>query len=88
MRGVWELALKFRCDWEDPLKKNQNGQDRKPDSGNPTVRDEKGACGNVSYSGLFSLLAARAVFLSQLTLSQAFMRNVGCAGKADVVLRV
>ena len=22
---------------------------RQPDSGNPTVRDEKGACGNVSY---------------------------------------
>jgi len=22
-----------------------------PDSGNPTVRDERGACGNVSYGG-------------------------------------
>ena len=23
--------------------------DRQPDSGNPTVRDERGACGNVGY---------------------------------------
>jgi hypothetical protein len=25
---------------------------RQPDSGNPTVRDERGACGNVSYGGI------------------------------------
>ena len=24
---------------------------RQPDSGNPTVRDERGACGNVDYGG-------------------------------------
>ena len=24
---------------------------RQPDSGNPTVRDERGACGNVGYGG-------------------------------------
>jgi hypothetical protein len=43
MRGVCELALELRCDWEGLLGKiNQNGQDRQPDSGNPTVRDEKG----------------------------------------------
>jgi hypothetical protein len=39
---------------------------------------KRGACGNVSYSGLFfSLVAARAVFLSQLNLIQALLRNVG-----------
>ena len=50
--------------------------DRQPDSGKPTVRDERGACGNVSYgigySGTYSGNAetdkplpkvARAVFL-------------------------
>ena len=49
---------------------------RQPDSGNPTVRDERGACGNVDYgegySGTYSRNAetakpsptvARAVFL-------------------------
>ena len=25
---------------------------RQPDSGNPTVRDERGACGNVNYGGI------------------------------------
>jgi hypothetical protein len=29
----------------------ENSYCRQPDSGNPTVRDEKGACGNVSYGG-------------------------------------
>ena len=54
MRGVCELALKFRCDWKGPIGKIENDQDRQPDSGNPTVRDEKGACGNVVH-GLASL---------------------------------
>ena len=54
MRGVCELALKFRCDWKGPIGKIENDQDRQPDSGNPTVRDEKGACGNVMH-GLASL---------------------------------
>jgi len=38
---------------------------------------KRGACGDVSYSDFISHLAARAVFLSRLTLSQAFVRNVG-----------
>jgi hypothetical protein len=54
MRGVCELALKFRGDWEGPIGKIENDQDRQPDLGNPTVRDEKGACGNVMH-GLASL---------------------------------
>jgi hypothetical protein len=42
MRGACELALKFGCDGEGPIGKNSGDQDRQPDSGNPTVRDEKG----------------------------------------------
>ena len=38
---------------------------------------KRGACGDVSYSDFISHLAARAVFLSRLTLSQAFVWNVG-----------
>ena len=37
-------ALKFQVKWEGFLGKCHC---RQPDSGNPTVRDEKGACGNV-----------------------------------------
>jgi hypothetical protein len=43
MSDVCELALKLRGDWEGPIGKEKSGdQDRQPDSGNPTVRDEKG----------------------------------------------
>jgi hypothetical protein len=43
MREVCELALKFRGDREGPIGKEISGdQDRQPDSGNSTVRDEKG----------------------------------------------
>ena len=42
--GVCVRALKFQVKWEGFLGKCHC---RQPDSGNPTVRDEKGACGNV-----------------------------------------
>ena len=47
-RGVCRRVLKLRGAWEGPLGKSCCCQ---PDSGNPTVRDERGACGNVSYGG-------------------------------------
>ncbi len=34
-----------------------------PDSGNPAVRDEREACGNLGYGGNFLPKVARAVFL-------------------------
>jgi hypothetical protein len=43
MRGVCVRALKFRSQREGILGKSHCCQ---PDSGNPTVRDERGACGN------------------------------------------
>ena len=47
-RGVCRRVLKLRGAWEGPLGESCCCQ---PDSGNPTVRDERGACGNVSYGG-------------------------------------
>ena len=47
-RGVYEQAFKPRDGWEGPL---GIGCCCQPDSGKPTVRDERGACGNVSYGG-------------------------------------
>jgi hypothetical protein len=48
-RGVCGRALKPRKVWEGPPGKCCCCQ---PDSGNPTVRDERGACGNVSEGGI------------------------------------
>ena len=47
-RGVCGRALKFRYEWEGFSGKCYC---RQPDSGNPTVRDERGAYGNVGYGG-------------------------------------
>ena len=47
-RGGYEQAFKPRDGWEGPL---GIGCCCQPDSGKPTVRDERGACGNVSYGG-------------------------------------
>ena len=53
-RGACEPALNPRRRWEDPRKK---GQGLKPDSGNPTVRDYRGASGNVARVEMRSHLA-------------------------------
>jgi hypothetical protein len=53
-RGACEPALNPRRRWEDPRKK---GQGFKPDSGNPTVRDYRGASGNVATVEMRSHLA-------------------------------
>ena len=47
-RGVYERAFNPRDVWEGPPGRGYCCQ---PDSGNPTVRDERGACGNVNYGG-------------------------------------
>ncbi len=47
---------------------------RQPDSGNPTVRDEKGACGNVTDSEFTK--GARAVFLPDGAASKAAIQQV------------
>jgi hypothetical protein len=55
MRGVCGRALKPPPHWEGcsvmRKKKYNNCHDCQPDSGNPTVRDDREACGNVSYGG-------------------------------------
>ncbi len=47
-RGVHERAFHPRDGWEGPPGRGYCCQ---PDSGKPTVRDERGACGNVGYGG-------------------------------------
>ena len=47
-RGECRRVLKPRNAWEGPLGKCCCCQ---PDSGNPTVRDERGAHGNVDHGG-------------------------------------
>ena len=47
-RGVYERAFKPRDVGEGPP---GTGCCCQPDSGNPTVRDERGAYGNVGYGG-------------------------------------
>src|SRR5215468_393801 len=47
-RGGYGRAFKPRDTWEGPP---GICCDCQPDSGKPTVRDERGACGNVSYGG-------------------------------------
>jgi hypothetical protein len=46
--GGYERAFKPRDGWEGPAGRGYCCQ---PDSGKPTVRDERGAYGNVSYGG-------------------------------------
>jgi len=49
LRGVCERALKPPVRWEGCEGKCHDCQ---PDSGKPTVRDDRGACGNVGYGGI------------------------------------
>ncbi len=52
IRGVCELALKLRWALERPASEKWRVEPRsEPDSGNPTVRDRRGALGNVVYGG-------------------------------------
>jgi hypothetical protein len=57
---------------------------RQPDSGNPTVRDERGACGNVGYgrgyTGTYSGNAETAK--SGPKVARAVFLPDGAAGKA------
>jgi hypothetical protein len=48
-RGVCRRVLEPRAAWEGPLGKSRCCQ---PDSGKPTVRDERGAHGDVDYGGI------------------------------------
>src|SRR5215468_11703344 len=48
-RGGYERAFKPREVWEGPMGTSDGCQ---PDSGKPTVRDERGACGNVNHGGI------------------------------------
>jgi len=48
-RGVCRRVLKPRTVWEGPLGTSCCCQ---PDSGKPTVRDERGAHGDVDYGGI------------------------------------
>src|SRR6266699_295924 len=46
-RGVWESALKLRPVWKATVGRPRS----EPDWGKPTVRDRRGACGNVDQGG-------------------------------------
>jgi hypothetical protein len=48
-RGVYERAFEPRAVWEGPLGTSDGCP---PDAGNPTARDERGACGNVNHGGM------------------------------------
>src|ERR1700720_18670 len=64
-RGVCEPALNPRRSGEDSRKK---GQGFKPDSGNPTVRDYRGASGNVVTVEMRSHLATERAGMVNLHL--------------------
>jgi hypothetical protein len=49
MRGVRVRALELPFVWEGPARKKPQITGCQPDSGKPTVRDERGACGDVGY---------------------------------------
>src|SRR5438105_8670208 len=49
VRGVCECALKLPRVWEGCAAIILHITGCQPDSGKPTVRDERGACGNVGY---------------------------------------
>src|SRR2546430_4041483 len=50
--GVCECALKLPRVWEGCVAIRLHITGCQPDSGKPTVRDERGACGNVGYGGI------------------------------------
>ncbi len=52
MRGVCGRALKLRSVGEGCVMNKPMITGCQPDSGNPTVRDERGACGNVTVMGV------------------------------------
>src|SRR2546428_2117385 len=49
VRGVCECALKLPRVWEGGAARILPITGCQPDAGKPTVRDERGACGNVGY---------------------------------------
>jgi len=52
-RGVCAPALELPLAWEGPHPARWRAEPRsEPDSGNPTVRDRRGALGNVVYGGI------------------------------------
>ena len=76
-RGVCGRALESRDRWE-----GLSGICRRcqPDSGNPTVRDERGACGNVTDSDFTK--GARAAFLPDNDLLRDFPLSAPKIGKS------
>ena len=61
--------------------------DRQPDSGNPTVRDERGACGNVSHGGIRNPLhRLKGCMMETLHLkpSAPYFYPTGAADKAAI----
>jgi len=54
MRGVCGRALELPFAREGSVMTKPRIADRQPDSGKPTVRDERGAYGNVSYGTGYS----------------------------------
>ncbi len=48
-RRVFGRALKLPFVWDGHMMNKPMITGRHPDSGKPTVRDERGACGNVGY---------------------------------------
>jgi len=50
-RAVCGPALKVSVPWEGLPPANGAEPRPEPDSGNPTVRDRRGACGNANYGG-------------------------------------
>ena len=84
MRSACELALKLRGDREGPMgKRYQVIKIANRTRENRLSGMKRGACGNVGDGGFFSPKTARAVFLSQPNLNQAFAWNVGTCRSDD-----
>jgi len=73
-RGGCERALKFRDKWEGSSGKCCCCQ---PDSGNPTVRDERGAYGNVGDGGTMNPLHKPKVCMTETLCLSAPVRKYG-----------
>lgn len=84
MRGVCGRALKLPFVREGCVRNEPMITGRQPDSGKPTVRDERGACGNVGYgrgyTGTYSGNAETAK--PQPKVARAAFLPDGAAGKA------
>jgi len=58
--GVCEPALKLQPSWEGRYPENGvQSRGSEPDSGNPTVRDRREACGNMGHGGTVNPLCNR-----------------------------